>query len=134
MRRDEAGALGRLKRFLNKPPRIIREKIQRDEMWLPVSSFFIYRAPVAASVPGNAKPSETNFSRGHTHHDIFLAGCEWFGPAERYNRSLAGQLSGPRTKVPRRARKSHRRRKKSRAKGDSCPTVDVLPQDLRRGP
>jgi hypothetical protein len=41
MKRDEAGALGRLKRFLNKPPRIIREKIQRDEMWLPVSPFFI---------------------------------------------------------------------------------------------
>jgi len=41
MRRDEADALNRLKRFSNTSPRIIREKIQRDEMWLPVSPFFI---------------------------------------------------------------------------------------------
>jgi len=37
---DEIGALERLKRFLNKSPRIIREKIQRR---------FLLSAPVAAS-------------------------------------------------------------------------------------
>jgi hypothetical protein len=36
---DEADALERLKRFLNKSPRIIREKIQRR---------FLFSAPVAA--------------------------------------------------------------------------------------
>jgi hypothetical protein len=39
---DEAGALDRLKRFLNKSPRIIHEKIQRR---------FLFGAPSVAGLP-----------------------------------------------------------------------------------
>ena len=84
MRRDEAAALGRLKRFLNKSPRIIREKIERDEMWSPVVRFLFSVRRLqhqCQETPNQVKPV---FHAAILITTFFLAGCEWFGPAERY--------------------------------------------------